>query len=218
MQTEPLTSEDFEIKVRKPKVVLWDVETAPIMGAVWQRYDTNVVWVENDWFMLAWSVKDLDGKQITRGLPDYDGYEQNPGCDKALVSELWQHLDSADVLIAHNGDRYDIRKANSRFIVHGLLPPKPARTVDTLKVARRHFANSSNKLDDLGQALGVGRKAPTGGYDLWKQCLAQDKKAWNKMKRYCAQDVRLLEAVYLKLLPWITNHPNMAVLADKKIG
>jgi hypothetical protein len=213
-----LTSGDFEIKQRTPKILLFDIETAPNLGYVWGKYEQNVIEYTSEWYMLAWSAKWLGGKQITRGLIDYEGYEPHGECDKLLVVELHRLIEQADVIVAHNGDKFDIKRSNTRFVENGLKPPEPFRTVDTCKVARRHFGFNSNKLDDLGRRLGVGRKAPTGGFDLWKGCMAGDKKAWNRMKRYNAQDVRLLEAVYLKLLPWITNHPHVGILSDTENG
>jgi RNase P subunit RPR2 len=49
--------------------------------------------------------------------------------------------------------------------------------------------------------------------------MAGDEKAWRMMKKYNCQDVKLLEKVYLKLLPWIHNHPNMNLFnrADRPV-
>jgi DNA polymerase elongation subunit (family B) len=210
--------EDFEIKIREPKILLWDIETSPIFGTMWRRYEDNMIWMERDWHLLSFSAKWLGGKQITKALKDYEGYDTDRYCDKRIISELHNLLDEADVLVAHNGDSFDSKKVNARFVIHGLQPPKPKATIDTRKVARRYFAFTSNKLDDLGNYLGVGRKVKTGGYDLWRDCLNGDAKAWNRMKKYNAQDVRLLEAVYLKLKPWILNHPNMTILRNQDYG
>jgi hypothetical protein len=63
----------------------------------------------------------------------------------------------------------------------------------------------------LGQILGVGKKADTGGFQLWKGCLENDPKSWEKMRKYNKQDVVLLEKIYLKLRPYFNNHPNVAI-------
>lgn len=89
----------------------------------------------------------------------------------------------------------------------GLPPPAPYKQLDTKKIAKKYFSFTSNKLDDLGRYLGIGQKLDTGGYGLWLGCEEGDPKAWKKMKRYNKQDVVLLEEVYLKLRPWIANHP-----------
>jgi len=119
----------------------------------------------------------------------------------------------ADIVIAHNGIAFDTRKIQARMLFHGLNPPSPYREVDTLKIARKHFSFTSNRLDDLCQTLGIGRKLATGGFDTWLGCMRGDPKAWAKMTRYNKRDVKLLVALYKKLLPWTTVHPNLATIS-----
>ena len=141
-------------------------------------------------------------------LPDYPGYKKDKENDGALVKHLHEFLDQADVVIAHNGDNFDIKKCNARFIFHGLTPPSPYQTVDTLKIARRHFEFDSNRLDALAKYFGIGGKLPHTGKHLWLGCMSGDLKAWKMMRQYNVHDVDLLEEVYEKLRPWSTNHPN----------
>jgi len=96
-----------------------------------------------------------------------------------------------------------------------MKPPSPYKVVDTLLAARSQFAFSSNKLDDLGETLGLGRRVEHEGFELWRKCMNGEKKAWKDMLRYNEQDVVLLEAVYLRLLPYIKNHPNVNVIMDQ---
>ena len=116
-------------------------------------------------------------------------------------------FDSADILIGHNGDAFDIKWANRMFAKYNLTPPSQYKTIDTLKVARQKFKFNSNKLDDLGNYLGVGRKIKHEGFELWKKCMAGDDKAYKDMIKYNKQDVKLLEDVYLKLRPYMNTHP-----------
>ncbi len=192
------------------RVLLYDTETAPSLGWVWGKWQTDVIEFERDWHLLSFSYKWLDEKQIrTRALPDYRGYAKNRECDKKLTADLWDLFDQADIVIGHNVDRFDVRKTNARFLTHGLKPPSPYKTIDTLKIARRHFKFDSNRLDDLGRYLNVGRKLPHTGKALWLACMRGDRAAWATMRKYNAQDVALLERIYLKLRPWAANHPNL---------
>ena len=118
-------------------------------------------------------------------------------------------LDEAEIVISHNGDRFDHRKVNARFSFHNLPPPRPYKTVDTLKIARRYFGFNSNKLNDLGKHLGFGEKKETGGFKLWKGCMQGDPVAWRRMKLYNLRDVDLLCKVYKRFLPWVENHPTL---------
>jgi hypothetical protein len=190
---------------------LFDIETAPNLGYVWGMWEQNVIDFSKHWYMLSFAYKWLGEKKIhTHALPDYSTHYKRDGeCDAKLAADLWKVFDEADVVIAHNGDRFDIRKANARFVTHGLAPPSPYKSVDTLKLARKHFKFDSNKLDDLGGYLGVGRKLPHTGKHLWLNCMRGDEKSWRLMRRYNAHDVALLENIYLKLRPWATIHPNL---------
>lgn len=193
------------------KVYLYDLEVAPSMGHFYDMFrEGNIIAVERNWYILSFSIKELGtGKVQTFALPDFKGYKKNKEDDELLVRKLWEFFDAADILIAHNGDNFDRKKANARFIHHRLAPPSPYKTIDTLKVARQHFKFDSNRLDALARSLGLGAKLPTTGFDTWKGCMLGDTKAWALMKRYNAQDVVLLERVYLALRPWMTNHPNV---------
>lgn len=185
----------------KSKILLYDLETAPSKGYYFDPWkENNIVKKIDDGYILCWSAKWLGGKQITKGLCDTKSERQ-------LLSQLYDLISEADIVIAHNGDRFDIRKMNTQFIKYGFTPPDPYKSVDTLKVARRYFAFESNRLDALGEFLEVGRKAKHEGIDLWLGCMNGDEDCWKRMKKYNAQDVKLLEGVYLKLRPWIQNHP-----------
>jgi hypothetical protein len=129
--------------------------------------------------------------------------------DKSITKKLHSLINEADITIAHNGDAFDNKKSHAKFIEHGLTPPKPYKSIDTKKVAKKYFKFNSNSLNDLGHTLNLGKKLQTGGFDLWVDCMAGKAAAWQKMKEYNKQDVILLEKVYLKLRPWIKNHPNL---------
>jgi hypothetical protein len=166
--------------------------------------------------VLCFSYKWLDEKAVhVCALPDYPSYKKNPKCDRALMGDLWELLDAADLVVAHNGDRFDIRRSNARFVTHRFIPPDPYKTIDTLKIARKHFKFDSNRLDALGHYLKVGRKCPTMGKDTWIGCMNGNRMHWSILKKYAAQDTLLLERVYLKLRPWTVTHPNLSFYTNR---
>lgn len=195
---------------KETKILLFDIETSPNLGWVWGKYEQNVIEYDKEWYVLCYAYKWLNKKSTkVVGLPDFKSYQKDKENDKELVFELWKLFDEADIIIAHNGDRFDIRKMNARFIAHGLNPPSPYKTIDTKKVAKRYFAFNSNKLNDISQHLGIGKKVDTGGFELWKGCMNGDAKSWRDMMKYNKQDVVLLEEVYLEMRKWIHNHHNI---------
>ena len=205
---------------KSPKVLLWDIESSPNLAKIWGKYEQNSVGdfiQERMIICVAW--KWLGSSKVeTMSLPEFYGYKKYVDKNyvrkidnKKILVKLHSLLTSADVIVAQNGDNFDIKMANAEFIQYGLTPLPPFKSVDTLKVARSKFAFNSNKLDDLGARLGLGRKIHTGGASLWEGCLRGEKKAWDRMIEYNKQDVILLEKIYLKMRPWMTTHPNMNV-------
>jgi DNA polymerase elongation subunit (family B) len=198
------------------KILLFDLETAPNLAYVWDKYEQDVIAFHTERFLLSVAWKFADEKTVhALGLPDFKGYKKDPNDDKELVKKLHQLFCEADIVVAHNGSKFDVRMANAFFVRHQLPPPSPYKVVDTLLVARRYYRFNSNRLDDLGKYLGLGEKKQTNGFALWKGCLSGDKTSWKKMLEYNKQDVVLLEKVYLTLRPWMTNHPNINALEGK---
>lgn len=211
---ENLTSSDFECRIAKPRIISWDIETAANQGDFWRSpWQTSIIETTADTHMISWSAKILGGKQITRALPDYEGYEPGTRDDKALVTELWELLETADLLVAHHGDSFDLPYTKGRAAINGLSPNKKFATCDTKKVAKRNFGFTSNKLNDIARLLGLGTKIPIH-YEVWKGCRRGEPQAWATMKKYNAHDVKLLEQVYLKFRAWDEHHPNLAVIRN----
>ena len=118
---------------------------------------------------------------------------------------------------SHNCKRFDEKMANAFFLRHGMNPPSPYQSFDTLQTARKYFRFDNNKLDYLGKLLiGEGKTDVTYG-DCWDKMLhgslKEKRKYAHLMDVYCRRDVEVLENVYYKLLPWATNHPNVALAA-----
>lgn len=191
-----------------PKILFYDIETSPNLGYVWGKWEQNVIEYQSEWELLSVAHKWM-GERAVQAIG------QDTKTEKEIVEHVHGLFTEADIVVAHNGDKFDQRKMNAKFIEFGMDPPEPYKTIDTLKVARKYFAFNSNKLDDLGNILGVGRKVSTGGFELWKGCMRGDPAAWKKMLRYNKQDVALLEKIYLKLRPWMDNHPALNMLSDK---
>jgi hypothetical protein len=199
------------------KILLFDIETAPNLGYTWGKYEQNIVEFQRNWYLLCFAYKWLDEKQThVVALPDFKLFKRDKENDKHVTKALWDLFNEADIIIAHNGNSFDIKKCNTQFLMHGLVPPSPSKYIDTKLVAKRYFKFDSNKLDDLGEYLGVGRKVNTGGFELWKGCMRGDVNAWRKMRQYNKQDVVLLEKIYLKMRGWIDTHPHVRVFLDAR--
>jgi hypothetical protein len=197
----------------EPKVLILDIETSPVEAYVWGLYDQNVglEQIKSEWSVLAFCAKWLGEKGLI--YEDTSGRgEKKVRDDHALLANLWDLLNTADIVVAQNGIKFDIKKINARLIMHGYPPYAPIRVVDTLVAARRIFGFTSNKLAWTSKYLTDApksdhRKFP--GFELWIECLKDNPAAWAEMKKYNQRDVVATEQLYFRLRPWITNHPNM---------
>lgn len=199
----------------KAKICTLDIEVSPVVAYSWgPKYDTRLIEVIEEGQIMSYSIKWIDGKQITKAQPDYKGYKKGVLSDKEISKDLWNIVDSSDILVVQNGKKFDIKYMNTRFLFHGLNAPSQYKVVDTLTEARKYLRLTSNSLDDVSAYYGLGRKLEHEGFPLWKKCMAGDKQAWGKMKKYNAHDVLLTESWYLKLRPYINNHPNLGMFTN----
>jgi hypothetical protein len=192
------------------KVLILDIETAPISAYVWGIWNQNVGThqIKSDWFCLTWAAKWLfEDKVYSAKLRPDEVQNQD---DKRIIEGIWKLLNEADIVIAHNAIKFDIPKLNSRFILNGLHPPLPYQIIDTLVHIRRQFGFTSNKLDYVNKLLNLERKKETS-FELWDNCMKGNRKALKEMEDYNVQDVRILEETYLQIRPWIKPHPNMGL-------
>lgn len=189
-----------------PRILTFDIETSPNIAHVWGLFQQNVApsqLVEPS-RVLCWAAKWYDQRATIFRSEHHDGHE-------TMIRDAYDLLSEADILVHYNGDAFDLKHLRREFLLAGLPPLNPSRSVDLLKVARRRFKFASNKLDHVSRALGIGRKVSHPGHELWVRCLAGDEKAWALMKRYNANDVRLTEDLYTRLRPWIDNHPHVGL-------
>lgn len=193
------------------KILIIDIETAPIRAKVWDIWNQNIniEQIDNDWFILTWSAKWLFEKKVYSAR--LTGKEAVTQTDERILKGMWELLNKADLVVAHNGDKFDIPRLNTRFIINKIPPPMPYQSIDTLKTIKRQFSFTSNKLDFVNRMLSLERKQKNEGFPMWSKCYIGDEKALKDMERYNVKDVRILEDTYLRLRPWIKPHPNVGL-------
>jgi DNA polymerase elongation subunit (family B) len=191
----------------EPRVLVFDVETAPMTAYVWARRDVNIGLnqIKHDWFVLAFAAKWLGAAPSTTIYRDQRNAKRLDN-DKDLLLAIWKLLDEADIVITQNGRRFDSRKLNARFIIQGINPPSPYKHLDTYQIVRNVADFTSNSLEYLTGKLCTKYKKLTHGkfpgMELWNACLAGNQAAWKEMKRYNIHDVLSTEELYMKIRAW----------------
>ena len=189
--------------VEEIKLLFLDIETSPNLVWTWglRNQFIGLNQIEEQTRMLCFAAK-FYKEDIEFFSEFHDNREQ-------MIKEAWRLLDEADVVIHWNGARFDIPHIQREFLEFGLGPTSHFTELDLLRVARKQFRFTSNKLQNVSKVLGLEGKVQHEGFELWRKCMNGDKSAWESMKEYNLQDVLLLEDLYEKLRPWITNHPNL---------
>lgn len=202
-------------KYSKPKILSFDLEVSPALGWFYPpTYETNILKIEDRQKLMSFAYQWVGEKKITsRCLADMVTYDIYPDSDKELVEQLHYIMSQADILLGQNSDNFDIKMANYFFIRNCLEPIPPTRSLDTKKIAKRYFRFANNKLDNLGEELGIGGKTKITQGDIWYDCFVKrDRNSWKLMNEYCENDVRITTAIYLKMRGFMRSHPNLARL------
>jgi hypothetical protein len=194
------------------KILILDIETAPFESYTWGLWDQNIGLnqIKTETSILSFAAKWLGARKIMYADTSGKGAEQTRN-DWNLLDQLWHLLDEADIVVAQNGAAFDVKRINARLVTSGFGPYSPIRVIDTKLVAKKHFAFSSNRQEWLARYLANSDKYANGKMEMedWIGCLADKPKAWKKMKAYNIHDTKDCEKIYLKMRPWIDQHPNL---------
>jgi len=201
--------------MKQSKVLTLDIETSLMLvytfnlGKQVVRSDQ----IYEDWAMLSWCAKWLGAK------PLYDDCK-NDKDDKRILKKLWALLNEADIVVTHNGRKFDSRRINARFMVHGMPPPAPYKHFDTYQLIKIVADHTSNSLAYITKKLKIKHEKSDHkqfkGRALWEECRKGNKQAWNEMKKYNIQDVLGTEDLYLKLRAWAPqSFPKTYMMTDE---
>lgn len=215
-------SKQEPVKKKQPVIKIIDVETAPEIAYTFRRFKAFISpdQVIRRGYLLSYSSANLyTGEVEGKNLSSYPLFDIDHTDDWELCQDLWNLLNEADVVVAHNGYKFDRAYINQRFAYHDMAPPSNYVVVDTLKAAKKQFALPSNSLKEMGAYFETeSEKLDNEGFPLWKACCEGDRDAFERMQIYNDGDVVSLRDLYMKILPWIPQHPNLsAYYPDEKV-
>ena len=139
----------------KIKRLYFDIEVSPNIVTSWnvgykQKIDYQDIIEERKVICICWN---WEGEKTIHSL----SWDENRD-DKTMLIEFIKVINTADELIAHNGDNFDIKWLRTRCLKHGITMFPTYVSLDTLTKARRNFRLNSNRLDYIAKYVGVGRK------------------------------------------------------------
>lgn len=200
-----------------PRILVYDIETAPMLAHIWRMWDNNVGLnqIQEDWYMLSFAAKWLGEGEIFY-------YDQRHAIDQTddtyMLSKLWSLLNEADIVIGQNIRKFDTKKVNARFIMNGFPKPSTYRQIDTMVIAKEQLGLTSNKLEYLAEKLCPehvkSKHSKFPGHTMWVECMKGNIEAWEEMEAYNRDDILATEGVYNVLSSWDSKLPNFDVYVD----
>lgn len=175
------------------------------MWGLWEQ-NVGLKQLVQDSYILCWAAKWFGENNVIQASRSKDD-------EATMLAGMHKLLDEADAVVHYNGKRFDIPWLNGAFVKNGMMPPSPYKQIDLVETVKRQFRFPSNKLAYVTKAFGLEQKIDTN-FDLWLGCIADDPKAWKEMERYNANDVVIMEQVYVKVLPWIKGHANHSLYSN----
>lgn len=191
------------------KRLFFDIEVSPNLGMFWDAGFKKNIGYENivrERAIICICYKWEDEKEVTS--LNWDAKQS----DKKMLEQFIKIANTADEIVGHNGDKFDLSWVRTRCLFHRIPMFPTYITIDTLKISRSKFKFNSNRLDYIAKYLGMGKKIKTE-FSLWKDIfLNKDKIAMAKMIKYCKMDVILLEKVYKQLATHIAPKTHFGVI------
>lgn len=194
------------------RILVLDIETRPAKAYIWKMFDENI---SLEQLIEPSSILCVGAMWL--------------GSKTCLFFSEWEHgklemlkhvhslLSEADAVVGYNSDRFDLAKLNGEFLLYGLAPVPPLTSIDLYKQIKKMGLQSA-KLAYVGPFLGIGSKVAHEGFALWKGVMDGNAAARNRMKGYCIGDVKLTVNLYLRLRPYIKNHPHLGESKSASCG
>lgn len=187
----------------KPRILFFDIETAPLKAYVWSPGKQYVGFKQLDKDHCQFRIICItycfnDGKPAQ--FIDW-GYEAQD--TKEVIRQFDEIIKDCDFFIGKNSDKFDVKMINGARALNG-LPGNPSwskYTDDLEKQMRKYFRLPSQSLDYISAQLGYGGKVKMELQD-WIDIVEKNKngcKSLAKMIKYGKKDVEDTRALWDKL-------------------
>jgi hypothetical protein len=160
----------------------------------------NIDDLEHEYYIISWSASYVGNPKIWSDC--VTSRQAKRWSDHNILQPLRDLMAAADILAGHNVDAFDVRRANTRFLLNGIEPIIGKKTYDTLKIARSKFHFESNKLDYISQRLGLRPKDDIRNSDWLKIVRTGDEATLAKVNKYCRGDVRNGKGILERLMKY----------------
>ena len=187
------------------RITFFDTERAPPLGWFWGLGEQRIHYgqiVQHGFFTsVQWQY---EGDKVREySLLNNKNFDTEPMNDKPLVEKMREIIANTDVLVAHNGKRFDWPEFKGRLIYHRIPMVRKPHIFDTLNEARSS-SFISNKLGDLANHLHIVEKLenPTDFGKLVFGTIKERKEELKKSIKYGLGDIPPLRELFHLLHPY----------------
>lgn len=155
--------------------------------------------------ILCAVIKPGGGSPVVFRGDAYPGWERGRSDDSPISRDIADALGKFDILVAHNGKKFDIPFLQTRLARWGLPPLPRTKLVDPVLLARNNYRMSSNSLQRLLGMFGLNEKTVVDN-DVWlRASLDGDRESMNYIVEHCQKDVDMLDALLDKVKPFCSK-------------
>src|SRR5574343_1032254 len=129
----------------EPNILAFDIETSQRVSAHFGMWDVHIspedVIQDTMIICAAWGhTTDREIHAETWKPAKNPDAPISKKSDYLLCKKIHKAMMECDAFLTQNGDKFDIKILNTRFIYHGLPPIPKKPSIDTLKIAKKHFS------------------------------------------------------------------------------
>jgi len=161
--------------------------------------------------LLCCCIKEYGKKRVKTIRADkFKNWDKHRTNEKEFIQAVSDELDNYDILIFHNGVRFDKRYFNAKSLQYGIKPIfRYKKIIDPIQLAWRHLSLGRNSLAALIDYLQISAKKTPIELHRWLSAAYEgDKKCMDIIAKHCKYDVITLEKVYDKLRSLIDRVDN----------
>ena len=101
----------------KPKILFWDLETSYMVVHTFGLFNQNISYdniIEDSYIICgAWAGEKGKAKCVSV-LDDKQRFKEDNKDDYYVVKQLRDEIEAADIIVAHNGDKFDWKAPHVR--------------------------------------------------------------------------------------------------------
>lgn len=161
----------------------------------------------NEAVLLVSCFKSSELGTVTLRIDDTDSYHWDRGLrghDNIIVQRTADILAQHDVIVAHNGSRFDVPFLRTRMLKHKMGRLPDLKMVDPCSMLFHKFRMKSNSLAAIIDHLGLRDKKTPLNMSVWIDAtLNGNRKAMDEIVKHCIQDVKALDGVFNAVKPYI---------------